>query len=168
MPVTHLLHEIRELGYPGSANLLVRYINQGRVEADHAALPPRKATGLLLADPARQRDEQRVLRDQLTAVCPEMTSLAALVSESALLLSPSPHNAKALTGWIAQARDTDLPFLHSFTTGLERDRAAVDAALTLPHHNGRTEGVNNKIELLKRQTYGRAGHRLLRHHILLS
>ncbi|WP_414170567.1 transposase [Streptoverticillium reticulum] len=127
-------------------NLLVRYINQGRVEADHAALPPRKATGLLLADPARQRVEQRVLRDQLTAVCPEMTSLAALVSEFALLLSPSPHNAKALTGWIAQARDTDLPFLHSFTTGLERDRAAVDAALTLPHHNGRTEGVNNKIE----------------------
>ncbi|MBV2155290.1 transposase, partial [Kitasatospora sp. SUK 42] len=43
-----------------------------------------------------------------------------------------------------------------------------DAALTLPWHNGRTEGVNNKIKLLKRQTYGRAGHRLLRQRILLS
>ncbi|WP_436791889.1 transposase [Yinghuangia sp. YIM S10712] len=26
----------------------------------------------------------------------------------------------------------------------------------MPWHNGRTEGVNNKIKLLERQTYGRA------------
>ncbi|MFI5527114.1 hypothetical protein ACIA8O_01025 [Kitasatospora sp. NPDC051853] len=45
---------------------------------------------------------------------------------------------------------------------------AVDAALTLPHHNGRTEGVNCKIKLLKRQRYGRAGHPLLRQLILLN
>ncbi|MBD0746681.1 hypothetical protein [Streptomyces sp. CBMA152] len=70
VPITHLLHEIKQMGYPGSANLLVRHINQGRVEADRAALSPRKATGLLLADPARQR----VLHDQLAAACPEMTS----------------------------------------------------------------------------------------------
>jgi hypothetical protein len=30
MAVTRLLTEIRELGYPGSANLLVRYLKQGR------------------------------------------------------------------------------------------------------------------------------------------
>lgn len=77
-------------------------------------------------------------------------------------------NAVALTGWIAQVRAADLPFMHSYATGLERDRAAVDAALTLPWHNGRTEGVNNKIKLIKRQTYGRAGHPLLRQRILLS
>jgi transposase len=52
--------------------------------------------------------------------------------------------------------------------GLERDRAAVDAALTLPHHNGRTEGVNNKIKLIERQMYGRAGPALLHQRILLS
>ncbi|MFI1184217.1 transposase [Streptomyces sp. NPDC020799] len=168
MPVTHLLHEIRQMGYPGSANLLVRYISQGRVEAGHATFSPRKATGLLLADPARLRDGQRVLRDQLAAACPEMASLSALVNDFTRLLSPSPGNAEALTGWIARARDADLPFLQSFATGLERDRAAADAALTLPYSNGRTEGVNNKIKLIKRQTYGRAGYRLLRHRILLN
>ncbi|MFE9648418.1 transposase [Streptomyces sp. NPDC006365] len=73
-----------------------------------------------------------------------------------------------MTDWITDTRAADLPFLHSFTNGLERDRAAVNAALTLPHHNGRTEGVNNKIKLLKRQTYGRAGHALLRQRILLN
>jgi transposase len=41
-----------------------------------------------------------------------------------------------------------------------------EAALTLPYHNGRTEGVNQK--LLKRQTYGRASFPLLRQRILLS
>nr|WP_232248027.1 ISL3 family transposase [Streptacidiphilus rugosus] len=65
VPVTHLLREIKELGYTGSANLLVRYINQGRVEADHATLSPRKAARLLLTDPAHLREDQLVLRDQL-------------------------------------------------------------------------------------------------------
>ncbi|WP_202198387.1 hypothetical protein [Streptomyces spororaveus] len=97
MPVTHLLQEIRELGYTNSANLLVRYINQGRVEADHAALPPRKATGLLLTDPARQPDERRVLCDQLAAACSEMTALSTLVSEFARLLSQSQDNSTTVT-----------------------------------------------------------------------
>lgn len=97
-----------------------------------------------------------------------MTDLAALVRDFAQLLTPADSNANALTGWIKQVRAADLPFLHSYTTGLERDRAAVNAGLTPPHHNGRTEGVNNKIKLIKRQTYGRAGHPLLRQRILLN
>ena len=60
------------------------------------------------------------------------------------------------------------PHLHAFTRGLEKDRAAVDAALTLPHHNGGTEGVNNKTKLIKRQMCGRASFPLLRHRILLG
>ena len=59
-----------------------------------------------------------------------------------------------------------LPALHAFARGLNNDRTAVDAGLTLPYSNGPTEGVNNKIKLLKRQTYGRAGFTLLRQRIL--
>lgn len=33
------------------------------------------------------------------------------------------------------------------------------AAFTLPHHNGGTEGVNNKTKLITRQMYGRASSR---------
>lgn len=36
-----------------------------------------------------------------------------------------------------------LPHLHAHTRGLDFDRAAVNA-LTLPFHNGGTEGVNTK------------------------
>lgn len=68
--------------------------------------------------------------------------------------------------WIACARAADLPNLHSFTRGLDLDMKAVTAAHTLPYHNGRTEGVNNKTnktKMLKRQMYGRAGFELLPH-----
>ncbi|MFD3557018.1 transposase [Streptomyces goshikiensis] len=109
-----------------------------------------------------------MLHDQLSGACPEMTALAVSVRDLAKILTPVQENAAALTGWIDQVRTTSLPFLHSYATGLERDRTAVDAALTPPWHNGRTEGVNNKIKLIKRQTYGRAGHPLLRQRILLS
>jgi hypothetical protein len=64
---TRLLGEITTLGYTGSANLLMRYIAQGRVEADHAAPSSKKAAGLLLADPTDLHQDKRALRDKLGA-----------------------------------------------------------------------------------------------------
>jgi len=168
VPVTTLLQEIKALGYTGSANLLARYITQGRVESDHAALSPRRAAALLLTHPDHLRKHQPQLREKLAAACPQMTDLADLVTAFASLLTPQPSNTEKLNDWITRVRCADLPFLNSFTNGLQRDRAAVEAALTTPYHNGRTEGVNGLIKLLKRQTYGRAGFPLLRHRILLS
>jgi transposase len=66
------------------------------------------------------------------------------------------------------AKARDLPNVHSFTRGLGIDIDAAIAAVTLPFHNGRTEGVNTKTKMIKRQMYGRAGFALLRHRILLS
>jgi transposase len=65
-------------------------------------------------------------------------------------------------------RAAGLPHVHSFTRGLDLDIQAATAALTLPHHNGRTEGVNTRTKMIKRQMYGRASFTLLRHRILLS
>lgn len=168
IPIAHLLAEIRELGYTGSANLLVRYINQGRLNGDRSHLSPRKAARLLLTNPANLSDAQRATHAQLSGACVEMKALSGLISTFAGLLAPAENNATRLDAWITAARDADLPNVHSFTRGLEFDRTAVNSALTLSHHNGRTEGVNNKIKLLKRQMYGRAGFDLLRHRILLN
>src|SRR5690348_3402323 len=49
--IQQLLTEIRELGYPGSMNLLYRYITQRRVEADRPHLSPRRVARLLLTRP---------------------------------------------------------------------------------------------------------------------
>jgi transposase len=48
------------------------------------------------------------------------------------------------------------------------DHAAVRNGLTLPHSSGAVEGHVNRIKMLKRQMYGRAGFDLLRKRILLS
>jgi hypothetical protein len=49
--VTRLLAEIRELGYTGSANLLVRYLNQGRAHDRHQSPPPRRLVSWLMTGP---------------------------------------------------------------------------------------------------------------------
>ncbi|MEU6537854.1 ISL3 family transposase [Streptomyces sp. NPDC047000] len=168
VPVTHLLKEIRELGCTGSSNLLVRYINQGRVEADRPALSPRRPARYLLTRPDRLKDHQRERIEAARTACHETTAPADLIHHFAALLEPADGNATLLSTRITSARAEDLPHLHALTRGLEKDRAAVDAALTLPHHNGGTEGVNNKTKLIKRQMYGRASFPLLRHRILLG
>ncbi len=97
-----------------------------------------------------------------------MTHLATAVRTFAPLLKPRPENADALDLWITQVRTTDLPHLHAFTRGLQRDRDAVIAAVTLPYNNGPTEGINTKTKRIARQIHGRAGFTLLRHRILLG
>ena len=168
VPVHQLLAEIREQGYPGSMNLLYRYITQGRVEADRPHLSPRRVARMLLTRPEALSDSQQVLLGKLTAACPEMTSLAGLVHDFAALLRPDPANQARLSEWANAARAADLPNVHAFTRGLELDTQAVITAVTLPFHNGRTEGVNTKTKMIKRQMYGRAGFTLLRHRILLG
>jgi transposase len=168
VPVAQLLREIRERGYQGSSNLLVRYLNQGRADGDRPHLSPRRAARLLLTRPDRLSGGQQETLARIGAACPEMTALAGLVSGSAALLVPDPGNAARLRDWITTARAADLPHVHAFTRGLDLDIQAVTAALTLPFHNGRTEGVNTKTKMIKRQMYGRAGFALLRHRILLG
>jgi transposase len=168
VPVWRLLAEIREQGYAGSMNLLYRYITQGRVEADRPHLSPKSVTRLLLTRPDALSDSQRSLLAGLTAACPEMTSLAGLIQSFAALLKPDPANDQKLQEWTRAAQAADLPSVHAFTRGLDLDMAAATAAVTLPFHNGRTEGVNTKTKMIKRQMYGRAGFALLRHRILLG
>jgi len=123
---------------------------------------------MLLTRPDKLKAEQGELLAKLTAACPEMTQLTAGIRGFAPLLAPHAENADALSRWISQVRGVDLPHLHAFTRGLERDLDAVIAALTLPYSNGPTEGVNTKTKRIARQMHGRAGITLLRHRILLG
>ena len=122
----------------------------------------------MLTRPDNLTDGQRETAARLSSACPEMKALASLISSFAAMLDPDPANEDKLQQWITDARTADLPHLHSFTRGLDLDIKAATAALTLPHHNGRTEGVNCKTKMLKRQMFGRAGFELLRHRILLG
>jgi hypothetical protein len=168
VPIWRLPAGIRGQGYPGSMNLPCRYITHGRAGAGRPRLSPRRVARLLLTRPGALSGSQQMLPGTLTAACPEMTSLAGLARSFAAPLRPDPASEVRLTDWAQTARASDLPHVHAFTRGLDLDKQAVIAAVTLPFHNGRTEGVNTKTKMIKRQMYGRAEFTLLRHRILLG
>ncbi len=56
--------------------------------------------------------------------------------------------------------------LAGFAAGLRRDLAAVQAALDLPWTTSPAEGQINRIKMIKRTMYGRAGFQLLRARVL--
>ena len=58
------------------------------------------------------------------------------------------------------------PELASFADGLKQDYKAVRAAFELDWSNGQVEGQVNRLKLIKRQMYGRAGFELLRTRVL--
>ncbi|GLU48656.1 hypothetical protein Nans01_30070 [Nocardiopsis ansamitocini] len=65
-------------------------------------------------------------------------------------------------------RGSGLRALRVFTEGLIRGQDAVRAGLSLPWSSGPVEGNVNRIKMLKRQMYGRAGFVLLRKRVLLA
>jgi transposase len=71
-----------------------------------------------------------------------------------------------LDSFLADASASALPPFVSFARGIEADRAAVDAALTLRWSNGPVEGHVHRVKLLKRLGYGRAALPTLRARVL--
>jgi transposase len=68
--------------------------------------------------------------------------------------------------WVAAAVASGIEEMTHFGVGLRRDWEAVVAGLTLPWSNGPVEGQVNRLKLLKRQMFGRAGLPLLRVRVL--
>jgi transposase len=75
------------------------------------------------------------------------------------------RDRSALEPWLVAARASGL---QSFADSLARDRAAVEAALTLEWSTGPVEGRITKLKLVKRQMYGRAKFDLLRQRVLAA
>lgn len=76
---------------------------------------------------------------------------------------PLPSAANALAPWLAAAGESELK---SFAAGIRRDYDAVLAALLFQWSNGQVEGQVNRVKLVKRSMYGRAGFALLRKRVL--
>jgi transposase len=76
------------------------------------------------------------------------------------------RTGEKLDAWLAKVVESQICELQGFVAGVQRDKAAVVAGLTLPQNNGLVEGKVNKLKLLKRMGYGRAGFPLLRQRVL--
>jgi transposase len=87
-----------------------------------------------------------------------------LVSEFRLLLSE--RSLDRLDSWLERCQQSGLSELVRFAGGIQHDYAAVRAAVRYDWSQGPVEGQVNRLKLLKRQMYGRAGFALLRRRVL--
>jgi transposase len=63
-------------------------------------------------------------------------------------------------------RKTGIHSLERFVRTFKQDLSAVESAVSKPWSNGPVEGHINRLKMLKRQMYGRAGIELLRARLL--
>jgi transposase len=99
----------------------------------------------------------------LGSVAPTLVEAAKLAKQFGAMVKD--RAAGMLDAWLAAARGTELA---SFAQGLERDHAAVRAALTERWSTSPVEGQINKLKALKRQMFGRAKLDLLRTRLLAA
>ncbi|MFD9949921.1 ISL3 family transposase [Nonomuraea sp. NPDC059023] len=164
-----LFEEIHAQGYSGSYHNVRDYIRRLRLWAqtrpESAPPPPIHAvvTWITKHPDNLDPDDQQAL-DRILSRCPELTVLIEHVRQFAIMMSK--RRGDQLTQWLTRAASSDLPGLNSFIRGIERDRAAVTAGLTLPWNSGPVEGHVNRIKMLKRQMFGRANFDLLRRRVL--
>lgn len=169
--LVRLHREITAMGYPGSYNSLCAYFRRfrqvkGRSPAQPAPPTVREVTAWITHHPGGLKETDRQRLKTVLERCPPLEAVSGHVRDFAEMLTDPASDR--LHGWLAAVLADDLPGLHSFVHGIERDLDAVTAGLSLPWSSAAVEGQVNRIKMLKRQMFGRAGFSLLRKRILLG
>ena len=127
-------------------------------------ISPKHAAILVTRSADQITDEQRQLLDRITNQCPEVEDLrrTALAFRAAL----TSGNSLQLRQWIEGAKRSEFGHIVRFAYGLQKDISAVSAAVDTPWSTGQVEGQINRLKMIKRQMYGRAGFELLRARVL--
>lgn len=127
---------------------------------------PRAVVGWVLRRPETLSETEHLHLKNLLANCPEIDAVTRHVRSFATMLAE--RQGERLPDWLDAVRQDNLPSLHTLAAGIDRDRDAVTAGLTLPWSSGVAEGHVNRITMLKGQMFGRAGFALLRKRVLMS
>jgi transposase len=167
-----VLHaELRERGWTGSPQTVRRYVRPFRQalvapEPTPAVPKPRQITRWLLTRPDHLQPDEQAQLSGIRARCPHIDALARHVTAFAEMMTAR-TGSRDLEAWLAAVEADDQPELRSFAVGIRHDQQAVVNGLTLPWSSGKVEGTVNKIKMIKRQMYGRAGFDLLRKRVIL-
>ena len=78
------------------------------------------------------------------------------------------HDDSGLEPWLQEAETSAIAEVEEFAFGIRRDEVAVQAALVHAWSQGQVEGQINRLKLVKRGMFGRAGFDLLRQRYLLA
>jgi len=178
-----LYRELAERGFAGSLSSVQRVLALWRVllppepkrskgrKASRDPTPeqppsPRTVAWWFLGEVPDLSQGQQAFLERLQRRCPAIAIARQLAIEFFRLVRE--QDAAALEGWLRRAAESGVGELRSRAVGIRRDKEAVLAALTYPGSNGPTEGHVNRLKLIKRQGYGRAGLVLLRARLLAA
>jgi transposase len=124
----------------------------------------REAVWLFVRDPHDVDETEQSTLQAILQASPTADTLYQLVQEFMSLLRQ--RKGEQLDAWLEKVKASQISELSRIVRSIERDKAAVVAGLTLPQNNGLVEGKVNKLKLIKRMGYGRAGFALLRQRML--
>jgi transposase len=167
---TKLYEEIREKGYRGKRSMVARYVSGWRKTGNPTSpeapqrIAPKHAAILVTRPPDRMSTEQQQLFDRISNECPDVVPLRriSLAFREAL----TSHEGEKMQQWIDRTKRCEFGSLVRFAYGLQKDISAVTAAVDTPWSTGQVEGQINRLKMIKRQMYGRAGFELLRARVL--
>jgi transposase len=115
---------------------------------------------MIIRKPEERDDEEQSRIDALTSIDDAMSQALELVVQFAAMIRGV--LALSLADWLSNADASDCAEIQAFAKTLRQDKEAVQAAMAEPWSNGPVEGQVNRLKLIKRQMYGRAGFELLR------
>jgi transposase len=169
---TRIFEEIAAQGYPGSQRMVYRFLKTlKKTEVKPPGEIPQvvhytstAAVCLFMRHPDNLEEGERMDLAALRRVHPDLETAYCLTRDFLQMLRK--REGERLDTWLASVQESGLPELASFAHGVELDKAAAQAGLTLPINNGQVEGHVTRIKLIKRMMYGRARFALLRRRVL--
>jgi transposase len=176
-----LYREIHAQGFAGKYSIVAAYVSrlrppQGRITRRRTSgspativavdkpLTPSRATWLVMRREVTLNDAAKEQLGRLQAHEGEIAEAITLTQDFAGLVRQ--RQPDKLDPWLERAIASGLQPFQSFAKGLREDYAAVKAGVTLSWSTGPVEGQINRLKMLKRQMYGRAGIGLLRQRVL--
>jgi transposase len=171
-----LWEEIKAQGFKGSERMVQRFLQQLRDNKGQTiGLPPAsplsglkapKAVWWFIRKASKLSEEEAEKLRLMREASVEVNKIYEVVQRFMEMVWQ--RKGEELEGWIAEVKESLFEELHSFVRGIERDKAAVVAGLSLAYSNGPTEGHNNRLKLIKRSMYGRAKLTLLKQRVLAN
>jgi transposase len=169
---TRIFQEIAAQGYPGSQRMVYRFLKtlqKAEVKTPASTRYVLHYTSsatvcLFMQHPDHLDESKRVDLAALRQAHPALETAYHLTQDFLLMMRK--REGERLDTWLIQVQGSGLPELQSFAHGVEQDKAAVQAGLTLQINNGQVEGHVTRIKLVKRMMYGKAGFALLRQRVL--
>jgi Transposase len=187
-----LFAEIQQLGYGGSYSHLAELLSpwrlgpegnaeenmappmvvvkrmelpaQPEVPATTRQISPQVASALLIKHSKELSSAQAEIVAVLKQQCPGFAAMRHLALSFRGILQSG--KVATLHRWMEEVANSGIHALERFVRTLKQDLKAVEAAVSERWSNGPVEGQINRLKMLKRQMYGRAGIELLRARML--